>query len=339
MIAAGAPSRHNRPMDAAAVTNRIAPLTVAGLLLLAVSGCAWLEWPASDEARGTPPEQPPAAEPAPASAGFHPTKPPQPRPAQPPAVRGEPLPPPSASPEGEHVAKKGETLFSIARLYNVDAYTLASANGMRPPYSVNEGQRLRVPRPAPATATVKPSDPPPARPAIETAPARPATEITPAPAVSPAPASGGEAVETAAVPAPAPKAQPSRSGGGFVWPVNGKVISGFGSKEQGLRNDGINIAAQRGTPVRAAEDGTVTYVGNELKGMGNMILLKHADGWSTVYAHTEELLVAKGEHVRRGQTIARVGSSGDVSRPQLHFQLRRGREAVDPRRYLQPSAT
>lgn len=326
-------------MDAAAVTKRIAPLTVAGLLLLAVSGCAWLEWPAADEARGTPPEQPPPAEPAPASAGFHPTKPPPPRPAPPPAARGEPLPPPPVAPEGEHLVKKGETLFSIARLYDVDAYTLASANGMRPPYGVNEGQRLRVPRPAPATATVTatPPDPAPARPATEITPARPATEMTPAPAVSPAPASGGEAVETAA--APAPKAPPSKAGSGFVWPVNGKVISAFGSKEQGLRNDGINIAAQRGTPVRAAEDGTVTYVGNELKGMGNMILLKHEGGWSTVYAHAEELLVAKGEHVRRGQTIARVGSSGDVSRPQLHFQLRRGREAVDPRRYLQPSAT
>ncbi len=329
VIAGGAPSRHNRRMDAGAVTNRLAPLTVAGLLLLAVNGCAWLEWPAADEARGTPPAQPLPAEPA--STAFHPTKPPPPRPS--PAAhraRRAVAAAGGGAPEGEHLVKKGETLFSIARLYDVDAFTLASANGMRPPYGVNEGQRLRVPRHAPASAAATSPEPPPSR---------PATEITPAPAVSPAPASGGEAVETAAVPAPAPKAPPSKASGGFVWPVTGTVISAFGSKEQGLRNDGINIAAQRGTPVRAAEDGTVTYVGNELKGMGNMILLKHEGGWSTVYAHAEEVLVAKGEHVRRGQTIARVGSSGDVSRPQLHFQLRRGREAVDPRRYLQPSAT
>lgn len=333
MIAGGAASRHNRRMDVGAVTNRLGPLTVAGLLLLAVGGCAWLEWPAADGAGGAPPAQPLPAEPSPPTTVFLPAKP---RPAPPPATRGEPLPPPQGSPaEGEHLVKKGETLFSIARLYDVDAFTLASANGMRPPYGVNEGQRLRVPRQGPAAATAKPPEPPPSRPVTDAAPVA-------APVAAPSGAAGGDPVETAAAPAPpapAPKAPPPKAGGGFVWPVNGKVISAFGGKEQGLRNDGINIAAQRGTPVRAAGDGTVTYAGNELKGMGNMILLKHEGGWSTVYAHAEEVLVAKGDQVRRGQTIARVGSSGDVSRPQLHFQLRRGRDAVDPRRYLQPPAT
>ena len=112
------------------------------------------------------------------------------------------------------------------------------------------------------------------------------------------------------------------------------MLSGFGGKAKGLVNDGINIAAPRGAPVRAAENGVVAYAGNELRGFGNMLLVKHEGGWITAYAHNGELLVKPGSRVRKGEPIARVGSSGNVRTPQLHFELRRGKEAVDPIKYL-----
>ena len=115
----------------------------------------------------------------------------------------------------------------------------------------------------------------------------------------------------------------------------GRVISSFGAKSKGLRNDGINIAAPRGTPVRAAENGVVVYAGNELRGFGNLVLIKHSGGWVSAYAHNEDLAVRRGDKVRKGQRIARVGSSGGVTTPQLHFELRKGKRARDPRKYLQ----
>jgi murein DD-endopeptidase MepM/ murein hydrolase activator NlpD len=120
----------------------------------------------------------------------------------------------------------------------------------------------------------------------------------------------------------------------FIWPVDGKVVSKFGPAKDNLRNDGINIAAPVGTPVKAAAAGTVAYAGNELRGFGNMVLVRHKDGWVTAYAHNSSLLVQKGDKVGQGQTIAHVGSSGNVDTPQLHFELRRGTKAVDPLKVL-----
>ena len=117
-------------------------------------------------------------------------------------------------------------------------------------------------------------------------------------------------------------------------PVRGPVLSGFGAKAKGLRNDGINIAAQRGAPVMAAEHGVVAYAGNELRGFGNLLLIKHANGWITAYAHNDTLLVRRGDRVERGQRIATVGATGNVRSPQLHFELRRGRIAEDPEKHL-----
>ena len=124
------------------------------------------------------------------------------------------------------------------------------------------------------------------------------------------------------------------SGGRFLWPVHGKIVSGYGPKEGGLFNDGINIAVKEGTPVVAADDGVVVYAGNEIRGFGNLVLIKHANGWMTAYAHNAEFLVRRGEEVRRGQAIAKAGASGTVSSPQLHFEIRRGSHAVDPMKYL-----
>jgi murein DD-endopeptidase MepM/ murein hydrolase activator NlpD len=120
----------------------------------------------------------------------------------------------------------------------------------------------------------------------------------------------------------------------FIWPVDGKVVSRFGPAKDNQRNDGINIAAPVGAPVKASAPGTVAYAGNELRGFGNMVLLRHADGWVTAYAHNSSLLVEKGDTVGQGQTIARVGSSGNVDTPQLHFELRKGTKAVDPLKVL-----
>ena len=184
---------------------------------------------------------------------------------------------------------------------------------------------------APGTSTVTP---PPTDPAAPTAtPSVPVETVPPAAATEAvteaAPAETQEAAVDPMLIEPAARGDQT-----FLWPVTGKVVSEFGPLSDGLHNDGINIAAPRGTPVRAAENGVVVYAGNELRGFGNMLLIRHADGFVTAYAHNESLLVARGDTVERGQIIARVGSSGNVDSPQLHFEIRVGTDAVDPREYL-----
>lgn len=176
--------------------------------------------------------------------------------------------------------------------------------------------------PVPQTSGV----PLPQAPAASTGQAAPVPETT-----APAPSTQTATTQPppAAVPQPAPL-----TGGQFLWPVNGKIVARFGAREGGLHNDGINVAAPLGTPIRAAENGVVAYAGNELRGFGNMLLIRHADGWMSAYAHADTLLVKRGDNVVRGQTIGRVGQTGNVSSPQLHFELRRGTDAVDPTKYL-----
>jgi murein DD-endopeptidase MepM/ murein hydrolase activator NlpD len=111
-------------------------------------------------------------------------------------------------------------------------------------------------------------------------------------------------------------------------------VSGFGDKGGGLVNDGLNIAAPQGTPVRAAAQGTVIYAGNGVRGFGNLVLIRHEGGWVTAYGHNERILVRQGQVVRTGEEIARVGSTGSVATPQLHFQVRRGGRPVDPAAHL-----
>ena len=124
---------------------------------------------------------------------------------------------------------------------------------------------------------------------------------------------------------------------GFVVPVSGRIIAGFGSTGGGQRNDGINIAAATGTPIHAAADGVVTYAGNELKGYGNLILIKHGDAYVTAYAHTNSIGVARGQRVAKGDVIGTVGQTGDVTQPQLHFEIRRNMKPIDPRAILTAS--
>ena len=208
-------------------------------------------------------------------------------------------------------------------------------NGIQPPYSIPLGQKLILPTPdsaAGAEATAVAYAAPEAAAAAPAAPQAAPREAAKEPeneGLRKPPRS--KAATQAALSNP-----PARAGSSFHWPVQGRVLSSFGAKKGGEHNDGINIAAPRGTPVRAAENGVVAYAGEELKGFGKLLLVKHAGGWVTAYAHNEELLVAAGDRVTQGQTIARVGSSGHVERPQLHFEVRRGTRAVNPETQLAP---
>lgn len=266
-----------------------------------------------------------------------------------------------------HVVKAGETLNMIADQYGVDQSSLARLNQIDPPYALAAGQSLVLPAPVqaagavpggvaspPGAVTAVPLDapaPPAAAPAGAVPAASPTVATKPAPPLpSAAPSATPLATPGVTVPPAASSTNPTepasitqipqpspRSGGFFLWPVNGKLISTFGAKNGGLQNDGINIAAPRGTPVRAAENGVVVYSGNQIRGFGNLLLIRHADGWVTAYAHNDTLLVKKGQQVKRGETIARVGSTGNVAQPQLHFELRKGTEAIDPMAYMAPA--
>ena len=163
--------------------------------------------------------------------------------------------------------------------------------------------------------------------------------------VKPAPYTPPKAINPAKTDTPAPKSpeivktvEPSQdSGSGFRWPVRGRIISGFGKKPNGERNDGIDLAVPEGTDVKAAESGVVIYAGNELKSYGNLVLVKHENGWVSAYAHNKELLVKRGDKVQRGQVISKAGRSGGVDTPQVHFELRKGATPVDPMKYLSAS--
>lgn len=232
-----------------------------------------------------------------------------------------------------HVVAPGETLHSIARLYRKSVMALARANNIRPETMVKVGERIVIPDGGVAAL----SSPPAA------APARPASVATLPPPETVAAAESPHSARLAAPTMPAPPeapvsavkaAEPSGTLPGFRWPVRGRVIAGFGAKPNGLQNDGINLAVPEGTPVKAAEDGVVAYAGNELKGYGNLVLLRHANGYVTAYAHASELLVKRGDTVKRGQIIAKSGQTGNVTAPQLHFEIRKGATPVDPSQYL-----
>lgn len=193
---------------------------------------------------------------------------------------------------------------------------------------------LPVPIIAPSVPTV--AQPVPSTPALPTPPPKspematplPAPDIVPEPTPVPEPAVAAPPVLKELAP------PPPRGGKSFLWPVRGRLLASFGEQAKGLQNDGINIAAARGTPIQAAENGVVAYAGNELRGFGNLLLIRHSDGYMTAYAHCDTLLVKRGDTVRRGQPVARVGSTGSVTEPQLHFEVRKSGQPVDPERYL-----
>jgi murein DD-endopeptidase MepM/ murein hydrolase activator NlpD len=231
-----------------------------------------------------------------------------------------------------HVVNSGETLAGIARRNHISVAELARANNLDTKARLKLGTRLTVPAAKTADAAAARAEPslnesttslPPTSKVAALAPqqsvrlaqANPAPELVESnPAVK-----SGEA--TGALPT-------------FRWPVRGKVITGYGARTNGKANDGINLAVPEGTPVKAAEDGVVAYSGNELKGYGNLVLVRHANGYVTAYAHASELLVKRGDTIKRGQVIAKSGQSGEVGSPQLHFEIRKGSTPVDPLQFL-----
>lgn len=260
----------------------------------------------------------------------------------------------------EHKVGETDTLYSISRMYGQTVSAVADANGLKPPYRLRKGQMLRIPDANGAVAAAV--APPAAKPAVKVA-AKTKTTSAILPAAEPAghvrllkkpgPSAFTEMVgkivgtpkNTAAdfgpsplyarapdLPAP-PTVSASRRAG-FVWPVRGQVISSYGPKDGGLYNDGINIAAPRGTPVVAAADGVIAYVGNTLQSYGNLVLIRHPGGMVTAYAHLLSVTVKEGATIRRGQPIGAVGSTGTVAHAQLHFEVRHGTDSIDPRQYL-----
>ena len=188
-----------------------------------------------------------------------------------------------------HHVRRGETLTSLARQYNIDARSLALLNRLAKPYAVRAGDTLALP------ALARGDTP---------------EEATP---------------ESAAPTPPAPVTGPTR----FAWPLIGTVLTRFGPQAGGRRSDGVDIAASEGADVKAAADGRVVYAGDDLAGYGNLMLVQHADGWVTAYAHCSGFAVREGDRVRQGQKLGQVGKTA-TGQSKLHFQLRRGGTPTDP---------
>lgn len=239
----------------------------------------------------------------------------------------------------------GDTLYSLSRKYSVPVNDLAVMNNISAPFALSVGQQLKVPDLASAPVRAAASAP-----AVKSVPVATRAQSkygTP-------PATPKVAAKTNVPKGIAKGAQPvkhtqqkissdpnkklpsiaARSSSKFSWPVLGKILSHYGAKSGGLFNDGINIGASRGTAVKAAENGVVAYAGNEVKGMGNLVIIQHSDGWMTVYAHMDSMSVRRGARVSVGQKIGTVGATGKVDQSQLHFEIRKGTKAYNPSSYL-----
>lgn len=259
---------------------------------------------------------------------------------------------------GSHTMAPGDSLYKVARQYNVKTAELQRVNGIADPRRIRPGHVLKVPGAGGAPRSVAESSQAPAAPKTEadtppkinstTQPTNiinggekkvaglPRSSVTDAAPIAPAPQPSASA--PTAKPVQVVTVNPSEDAGQRLrWPVRGKVISGFGQRADGTHNDGINLAVPLGTEVHAAENGVVAYAGSELKGYGNLVLVRHDNGWVTAYAHNDEMLVKRGDKVTRGQVIAKAGKSGQVEQPQVHFELRQGAKPVDPIPFLEKS--
>jgi murein DD-endopeptidase MepM/ murein hydrolase activator NlpD len=235
-----------------------------------------------------------------------------------------------------HFVNRGDTLLSVARRNHLPVSELARANGLDPRAKLKLGAKLTVPaaRTSAAAPALQPESVAIAQPVALPAPATRMAAAVTGPQQSVRLAQATTRVEEPAAEAPAKAAEATGALPTFRWPVRGKVITGYGAKTNGKANDGINLAVPEGTPVKAAEDGVVAYSGNELKGYGNLVLVRHTNGYVTAYAHASELMVKRGDTIKRGQIIAKSGQSGEVGSPQLHFEIRKGSSPVDPLQFL-----
>jgi murein DD-endopeptidase MepM/ murein hydrolase activator NlpD len=234
--------------------------------------------------------------------------------------------PATAASQHVHVVAPGETLMALSRKYKKSLGAIARANNIEPHTLVKVGDRIVIPGvQAAAQKPVAQAEPKAApAPKVATVPAAPAATPTAA-MVTPAAQQPEPPKTKTDVTAAMPK---------FRWPVNGRVIQAFGPKPSGQQNDGINVSVPEGTPIKAAEDGVVAYAGNELKTYGNLVLIRHSNGYVTAYAHASEITVKRDDVVKRGQVIAKAGQTGSVSAPQLHFEIRKGSTPVDPAPFL-----
>jgi len=229
-----------------------------------------------------------------------------------------------------HVVKAGDTLMSISRGTGVTVAALAKTNHIDSSKKLSVGDRLTIPQGGHQVAAAQP----PAAPKVaepRTAPAEKKIKVASAAPAQTVHVAKEEPQTTETV---VKAAEPSGAMPSFRWPARGRVIAGFGSKPNGTQNDGINLAVPEGTPIKAADDGVVAYAGNELKGYGNLVLIRHSNGYVSAYAHARELLVKRGDTIKRGQVIAHAGQTGNVTSPQLHFEIRKGSTPVDPTQFL-----
>ncbi len=232
----------------------------------------------------------------------------------------------------KHKVVKGDTLYSISKKYNVDITSLSRLNDLEEPYILNVGQTLALPETlaeSSKTAKMYATQGGSSNYTYKKGIASSKSQTKSAPKITKKVATNKKIA----------KSKPRKTvsvyrKSKFIWPVKGRVVSNFGVVGKGRKNDGINIQAAIGTNVKAADKGIVAYAGNELKGFGNLVLIKHADGYITAYAHNDRLYVKKGQKVLRGEKIATVGKTGSVKTPQLHFEVRAGKKAVNPRTYL-----
>lgn len=228
----------------------------------------------------------------------------------------------------EITVARGDTLYSLSRKYQIPVNDLAVMNRLSAPFTLSVGQKLKVPNLAAAPVAVAKSAPVKDVPVVSGAKKQSAPVVTPVVPVK---------KETKKISSDPNKKLPTitaRSSNKFSWPVRGRLLSAYGAKSNGLFNDGINISATKGTTVKAAENGVVAYAGNEVKGMGNLIIIQHSGGWMTVYAHMDSMTVRRGAKVKVGQKIGTVGTTGKVDSPQLHFEIRKGTKAYNPTSYL-----
>ena len=227
-----------------------------------------------------------------------------------------------------HIVQRGETVYSISRRYDVDMASLTQLNRIPPPYEIQVGEKLQIPGRGAQTQMASNVPTPQARPSATPQSDRETRTAMTLPLKRPARTAVATSYTPRAPKKPIPA--PPAATGRFIWPVQGKVISSYGPKANGLHNDGINIAVPEGTPVHAAQSGVVAYAGNELKGYGNLLLIRHSNGWVTAYAHNSKLLVKRGDKVVRGQEISLAGKTGSVVTPQVHFEIRKGAKALNP---------
>lgn len=218
-----------------------------------------------------------------------------------------------------HTIAKGDTLYSISRKYGTDIQTLAANNGLEAPYTLIVGQRLAI-----GGSSTQSTN-------YTNKPTYSAPKSTTAQRTNSKTSNSVATKSTTTKNTTVSKYRKTK----FAWPVRGTVISKYGAIGKGRANNGINIKAVEGTAVKAADKGTIAYAGNELKGYGNLILVRHDDGWITAYAHNSKLLVKKGQRVAKNEKIATVGKTGGVNAPQLHFEIRAGKNPVNPVSYLQ----